>query len=240
MNLRISIFLFLVLITDFSVSYGQSSYKKNPYNLQIISDINTYNTLKEANPEKALINLENYIPGIVLDIRYATRNNFTHRQIYTLPAAFVRKPAAEALLKVEQELNKMDLGLKIYDAYRPYSATVRFFKVCPDTSFCAPPWTGSKHNRGCAVDVSLIDIKTGKELAMPTGFDDFTGKAAHSYMQLPDTVIRNRQILKNVMTRNGFSYYNDEWWHYNFRGWEKYELMNLSFSELKKNSSNQK
>ncbi len=179
------------------------------------------------------MDIEKIIPGIHLDIRYATKNNFTKQQIYQSPMAFVRKPVAEALLKIQVELKNKELALKIYDAYRPYSATVKFYEVYPDKEFVASPKTGSVHNRGCAVDLSLINIKTGKELEMPTPFDDFTEKAAHTYMDLPAKAIENRKLLKDIMTKYGFIQYDSEWWHYSYKEWEDFELMDISFEELK-------
>ncbi len=115
-----------------------------------------------------LVDLQKYIPGVVLDIRYADTNNFTGTKIYTQPRAFLRKPAADSLLKIQQILAEKGLGLKIYDAYRPYAATLYFYEVYPDTTFVAAPWKGSIHNRGCAVDLSIINLESGSELKMPT------------------------------------------------------------------------
>jgi D-alanyl-D-alanine dipeptidase len=219
----------------FPVSGQQPVKRSNVYGLNIVSSIAEYHDLVSENPEKALIDLETYLPGVVLDIRYATTNNFTGQQIYTLPKAFVRKPVAEALLKIQEELSAKGLGLKIFDAYRPYDATVKFFEVYADTNFVASPRTGSRHNRACSIDVSLIDLKTKKELAMPTDFDDFTDKAAHSYLNLPETAIKNRHLLQRIMTKHGFLSLNSEWWHYDYTDWRNFELMNISFQELVKN-----
>jgi D-alanyl-D-alanine dipeptidase len=112
---------------------------------------------------------------------------------------------------------------------------VKFYEVYPDTNFVAAPWKGSVHNRGCAVDLTLVILQTGKQLEMPTPFDDFTEKAAHSYMNLPDQVLKNRQILKDIMTKHGFLIYEAEWWHYDFKDWKSYKLMDISFEELNSN-----
>jgi D-alanyl-D-alanine dipeptidase len=120
-----------------------------------------------------------------------------------------------------------------YHAYRPYAATLEFYKVYPDTNFVAAPWRGSMHNRGCAVDVTLVDLKTKEELEMPTAFDDFTVKAGQFCMDLPSQAIRNRKLLRDIMIKYGFLQYNPEWWHFNFKGWENFELMDISFEELK-------
>lgn len=206
--------------------------KHNPYNLQIINTIDEYRKWIEQSPQNTLINIEEYIPNIKLDIRYATENNFTKTQVYTQPKAYLIQPAAEALKKAQEELNKEGLGFVIYDAYRPYAATLYFKEVYHDTTFVASPRTGSIHNRGCAVDLALIDIKTGKYLKMPTEFDSFTEKAASGYMKLTPKQLRNREKLKNIMIQYGFSINADEWWHYNLKDSQKYPLIDISFEEL--------
>jgi len=213
-------------------SLPAQTIKENPYHLRILSDINTYTRIISRDSLKKLVDLQQYVPGIQLDIRYATSNNFTHKKIYTSAKAYARLPVARALAGVQKELNSKGLGLKLYDAYRPYAATLLFYETIKDTIFVAAPWKGSRHNRGCAVDVSLIDQKTGKELDMPTPFDDFTKKASPVYSDLPSDVLKNRQILTDAMSRWGFSVYPSEWWHFDYKGWDKYELIDLSFEEL--------
>jgi D-alanyl-D-alanine dipeptidase len=154
---------------------------KNPYGLDIISEGSDYLESVAANPDNELVDLADFIPNVVIDIRYADTNNFTGKKIYTDARAFARKSVAEALLQIQQVLAKDSLGLKIYDAYRPYSATLYFYEVYGDTTFVAAPWKGSIHNRGCAVDVSLVDLRTGKELNMPTPFDEFSERASLNY-----------------------------------------------------------
>jgi D-alanyl-D-alanine dipeptidase len=200
--------------------------------LGVISNAYMYKTLACDFPEKRLVDLETYIPGIALDIRYASKNNFTGKRIYPAAKAYLRLPAAQAIKNIEAYLRASDLGLKIFDAYRPYSATLKFYEVYPDTNFVAAPWHGSRHNRGCAVDLTIIHLDTGKELEMPTPFDDFTEKAGHQYMNLPDTILQNRALLKKVMTDNGFAHYDYEWWHYDFVGWENYKLLDIGFGDL--------
>jgi len=190
-----------------------------------------YRQLK-ANPNKRLVEIKKYIPGIVLDIRYATTNNFTHHIMYSQARAFARLPVVLALQQVEAELKTKGLGLKIYDAYRPYSVTVKFYEVTPDTNFVADPRKGSKHNRGCAVDLRIIDLKTGKEIDMPTGFDSFSKKAGANYANLPKQQIDDRELLKSTMQAHGFKVIATEWWHYDFNGWQNYELLDVPFSAL--------
>lgn len=204
----------------------------NPYNLEIVATADEYYKAIEADSSNLLVNLETYIPNVVLDIRYATENNFTQTAIYTAPKAWLRKEAADSLLKIQQILNAQGLGIKVFDAYRPYAATLYFYEVYGDTTFVAAPWKGSIHNRGGAIDLTIINLETGEELAMPTPFDEFSEKASHSYTDLPSNVIANREKLCKIMTDNGFTKYEHEWWHYNIKGRNKYALMDISFEEL--------
>lgn len=211
-----------------------SEKERNPYNLEIVATAQEYYRAVEADSNNLLVNLETYIPYIALDIRYATENNFTKRAIYTAPKAWIRKEAADSLLKVQKALNAQGLGIKVFDAYRPYAATLYFYEVYEDTTFVASPRSGSIHNRGGAIDLTIIDLETGKEIAMPTPFDEFSERASHSYTDLPKEVIANREKLRNIMTNNGFTSYEHEWWHYNIKGRDKYSLMDISFEDLEK------
>ena len=191
-----------------------------------------YHKQIKAHPDTRLVEIRKYVPGIALDIRYATANNFMHRQMYTQARAFARLPVVLALKQVEADLAKKGLGLKIYDAYRPYAVTVKFYEMARDTNFVADPRKGSKHNRGCAIDLTLIDLKTGRELDMPTGFDSFSKKAAANYAPLPKQEYANRELLKSAMQAHGFTVYRTEWWHYDFNGWMNYPLLDIPFSDI--------
>jgi len=186
---------------------------------------------KDSN--KRLVDIKKYIPGIVLDIRYATTNNFMHQQMYKEAKAFARLPVVKALKEIEAGLKKKGLGLKIYDAYRPYAVTVKFYDMAHDTNFVADPRKGSRHNRGCAIDLTVIDLKTGKELDMPTGYDSFSVKASDNYPNLPKNEIANREMFKSVMQAHGFKIYRTEWWHYDFNGWSGFPLLNISFADIR-------
>jgi zinc D-Ala-D-Ala dipeptidase len=223
-----SLFISLLLITGLSAQVT----KKNPYNLNIISDNAVYSKIIRTDSLKTLVDISKFVPSISLDIRYATSNNFTHEKVYTSARAFARLKVARALASVQSELSKQGLGLKVFDAYRPYAATLLFWDIIHDTAYVASPLSGSRHNRGCAVDLTIIDLKTGKELEMPTPFDDFTVKAGASYQEIPKKVKQNRQMLINIMKKHGFTVYASEWWHYDFSGWKNYELMDISFEEL--------
>lgn len=205
--------------------------QKNKYGLKATNYSEYKASLKTA-PEKELINLETFIPDIKLDIRYNTTNNFTGERIYNLSRAYARKPVAEALKKAQAEFRKAGVGIKIFDAYRPYKATVRFYEVYKDTTYVASPYRGSRHNRGCAIDMTIVDLKTGKELQMPTEFDSFK-KEAWPTTPVKDPVIKkNRELIISVMERNGFKVNASEWWHFDFIGWKKYEVMDIDYEEL--------
>ena len=226
------IIVLLVALLCISFLAFPQKEEQNPYHLRITATTGDYNAECAKNDQNLLVDLGKVIPGIQLDIRYATDNNFTHKQVYSSARAFLRKPAAIALAKVQQELAKQGLGLKVYDAYRPYAATILFYDLIRDTLFVASPAKGSRHNRGCAVDVSLVDLKTGNELQMPTTFDDFSIRANPFYTDLPAVSIKNREILIEAMKKKGFDVYSSEWWHFDFNGWQLFSLMDLTFEEL--------
>lgn len=220
----------VIMLMVFGVSAGVV-LGQNKYGLKATTYDEYLKTVK-ADPKKALINLETFVPGLVLDIRYATTNNFTGEKIYNLARAYARKPVAEQLKAVQAELKKKGLGIKIFDGYRPYKATVKFYEVYHDTTYVASPYRGSRHNRGCALDITVINLKTGEELKMPTGYDSFQ-KEAWPRTPVADPAIRaNRALLIDVMERHGFKVNGSEWWHYDFIGWKNYEVLDIDFEEL--------
>ena len=185
---------------------------------------------------KRMLELQRLIPGLVYDLRYATTNNFMHRLMY--PAGtkntYLRWPAAMALLSVQAELHGRGLGLKIFDAYRPFSVTVKFWELVKDERYVANPSKGSGHNRGIAVDLTIINAITGKELDMGTGFDNFTDTAHHSFTHLKEEVLQNRLLLRSVMEKNGFKAFESEWWHYFLIDGNRFEILDIEFKKLKK------
>lgn len=194
--------------------------------------LSEYKVSLASHPEKELVDLEKFIPGIVLDIRYSTTNNFTKEKIYYLAKAYSRRSVAQALKKAQADFAAQGYGIKIYDAYRPYSATVKFYELYHDTTYVASPYRGSRHNRGCALDMTIVYLKTGKEVPMPTEFDSFK-KEAWPTTSVKDPAIRkNRDLLIQVMERNGFKVNSSEWWHFDFVGYQKYEVMDIDFEEL--------
>lgn len=219
------VLLFVFLLPLLAVAQ-KNKYGLNPTGLE------AYKVSVKENSAKELIDLEKLIPGLVLDIRYATTNNFTGERIYTLAKAYARKPVAEALKRAQAALKDKGLGIKVFDAYRPYKATVKFYEVYHDTTYVASPYKGSRHNRGCAIDMTLIDLKTGQELKMPTGYDSFQ-KAAWPTTPVKDPEVRkNRALIIEVMKQQGFKVNGSEWWHFDFIGWTKYDVLDIDFEEL--------
>lgn len=206
------------------------------YGTPVMDKVEQYQNAVKMEPDKKLVELHSVSPGIVYDLRYAGTNNFISRRMYPPKTrhTFMRKPAAEALALVQKELNEQKLGLKIYDAYRPYSVTVTFWELIKDERYVANPSKGSGHNRGLAVDLTIIDLTTGKELDMGTGFDNFTDTAHHTFTSLPSAVMQNRKLFKDVMTKHGFEIFETEWWHYFWPNNKEYEVMDLGFEKRKK------
>jgi D-alanyl-D-alanine dipeptidase len=195
----------------------------------------TYPVYKESlktHPEKELVDLEKTVPGLVLDIRYATTNNFTGQKIYNLAKAYARKPVAEALRQAQVEFDAMGFGVKMYDAYRPYKATIKFYESYRDTTYVASPYKGSRHNRGCALDMTIVDRKTKGELKMPTGYDSFTEEAWPTTPAKDPEAGRNRALLISVMEKHGFKVNSSEWWHFDFVAWPRYDVLDIDFEEL--------
>lgn len=212
---------------------GQDSSYSKPAVTRKYED---YKKQVKLNASKEMVELKTLIPGIVYDLRYATANNFMHRLMYPAQTknTFLRKPAAEALKKVQEELAPQGYGLKIYDAYRPYSVTVKFWELVKDERYVAHPKNGSGHNRGAAVDLTIIHLKTTKELNMGTGFDNFSDTAHQNFTKLPEEVLQNRLLLKTTMEKYGFKPYADEWWHYSLPEATKFELLDIDFKKLAK------
>jgi D-alanyl-D-alanine dipeptidase len=221
--------LLLLLVSVFSETYSQL---KNPYGLEVINEYSIYKKSVELDKNKQLIEIKKHIPTIKLDIRYAGKNNFAKQAVYKQARAFARLRVVDALENVQDELKKSGYGLKIFDGYRPYSVTVKFFAIASDKTFVANPKDGSRHNRGCAIDLTLIDLRTGKELEMPTPYDSFAAEAASDFNNLPAKIIQNRKLLRDTMEKHGFRVLNNEWWHFDFIGWQNYDLIDIAFEDL--------
>jgi len=192
---------------------------------------------KEQNKREAkLVELVTLDNTIKLDIRYATANNFVGRPVYPEARAFLQKPAAKALLKVHRQLKKQGMGLVIFDGYRPWTITKLFWDVVREDQrkFVADPAKGSKHNRGCAVDLSIYDLKTGELIEMPSGYDEFTERASPNYAGGTDKQRANRDMLRKLMEAEGFTVNPNEWWHFDYKNWQDYAIYDISFADAAK------
>jgi len=205
------------------------SSAQNKYGLNVLDKKDSYKRSVAQDSSKKMIELRTLIPDLVYDLRYATINNFMRRRMYygNIRQTFLRRPAAEALAKVQLELKAKGKGLKIYDAYRPYSVTVKFWELVKDEQYVANPAKGSAHNRGLAVDLTLIDLETRKELDMGTGFDNFTDSAHHSFNHPDSEVRQNRKLLKESMKKYGYEMFEAEWWHYSWPNTRDFEILDL-------------
>ena len=180
-----------------------------------------------AQDKTDMVDLSATIPGIVIDLRYTSADNFFKTAFYPKGSlALLHRATAEKLARVQADLKKQNLSLKIWDAYRPLSVQRAMWKVLPDDRYVADPAKGGRHNRGAAVDVTLVDAQ-GRELPMPTAHDDFTEKAAAAYPKVSKEIHRNRQLLQDTMTRHGFAIYPSEWWHFDDTDWKRYEALDI-------------
>jgi zinc D-Ala-D-Ala dipeptidase len=204
--------------------------------LTVTSKYKLYKRQVQEDSTNKMIELKTLMPNLKYDLRYATTNNFMHRLMYpgNTTVTFLRLPAAMALQKVQQELNGKGLGLKIFDAYRPYSVTVKFWELVKDERYVANPAKGSGHNRGIAADLTIINLKTGEELNMGTGFDNFTDTAHQTFTSLPEEILQNRNLLKSTMEKYGFKALETEWWHFFLTNSDRFEVLDIDFKKLKK------
>lgn len=180
-----------------------------------------------AQSDTTIVLLKDIDSTIVSDVRYATTNNFTGKVLYPTANVYLRHVVAEKLSRVQRALiNKYKLRLKVFDGYRPLSVQKKLWEIMPDDRYVANPKNGSRHNRGAAVDLTLID-SLGNELDMGTPYDDFTEKAHRDYKDLSPEAARNRKILEDAMIAEGFEPLNSEWWHYDYSGWRKYSILDV-------------
>jgi D-alanyl-D-alanine dipeptidase len=181
-----------------------------------------------------LVELVRLDTTIHLDIRYATENNFMHRRMYAEARAFLQRPAALALARANAALRRQGYGLVVFDGYRPWAVTKAFWDATPRAhrKFVANPNKGSKHNRGCAADVSLYALADGKEVGMPSRYDEFSPRAAADYPGGSAESRRLRSLLRRAMEREGFSVDRNEWWHFDYREWRSYGILNIPFDSV--------
>ncbi|MCA9049568.1 MAG: serine hydrolase [Planctomycetaceae bacterium] len=184
--------------------------------------------------EPDLIELVSLDDSVRLDIRYATTNNFTGSVFYKQPKAFMQRPAAEAVARANQKLKPLGLGLLIHDAYRPWHVTKMFWDATPDDlkDFVANPAKGSRHNRGCAVDLTLYDRATGQPIQMVAGYDEFSPRSFPLYPGGTSRQRWYRELLRRTMESEGFTIYQYEWWHFDYKDWQKYRIGNATFEDL--------
>lgn len=188
---------------------------------------------KPVKREADLLELVKLDKSIKLDIRYARSDNFVGKPVYAEARAFLQRPAAEALVRVHRKLKSEGLGLAIFDGYRPWSVTKLFWEVTPEDKriYVANPKTGSRHNRGCAVDLTMYDRRSGKLVAMPSDFDEFTEHASPDYKGGTDEERRNRDLLRKAMEAEGFTVNANEWWHFDYKDWQSYAIYDISFDD---------
>ena len=177
--------------------------------------------------EYRLIDIKTIAPDIVLDMRYATSNNFLKSPVYPVARCLLRAPVAEALKRVQADLVTQGLGVKLFDCYRPLSVQRAMWKILPDSNYVANPVKGSRHNRGAAVDLTLVD-GMGKELEMPTDFDDFSENAFPDSPTMTAAARRNVDILTIAMEKQGYTSISTEWWHFDGPNWRRYGVLNQS------------
>jgi D-alanyl-D-alanine dipeptidase/kynurenine formamidase len=191
---------------------------------------------REAGPfrEPDLVEIVTLDPTIHLDIRYARADNFIGRPVYKEARAFLQRPAAEALARVERSLRDRGFGLLVFDGYRPWAVTKTFWDLTPPDKhmFVADPAQGSRHNRGCAVDLSLYDLKSGKAVEMPSGYDETSDRAYPTYAGGDAAARERRDLLREAMEKEGFFVYAYEWWHFDYKDWRDYPVLDIPFESL--------
>lgn len=181
-----------------------------------------------------LVELVRLDPSIKLDIRYAGTHNFLGKPVYEEARAFLQRPAADALVAAHRDLAKDGYGLLIHDGYRPWAITKLFWDMTSgfEREFVANPATGSKHNRGCAVDLTMYDLALGTAVAMPGDYDEMTPRSYPDYTGGSPEARAKRDRLRQVMERHGFTVESNEWWHFNYKDWPQYPILDIPFSAI--------
>ena len=199
----------------FSCKSTYLNSKKSPILLDITKEVDS----------NAFVNLRNYSKDFVFDMKYATADNFLKEKVYPCDECFLRVKTVKALLEANKSFLTKGFRIKLYDCYRPKSIQKKMWKIVPDANFVANPKKGSIHNRGGAVDISLVD-SLGVEVNMGTKFDFFGEEASHNYQNLSEEILANRNFLKEIMLQHNFKSFDSEWWHYNLNGSNKDEVSN--------------
>lgn len=227
MNNLLKIFLSVIIIAFVSckskgvIVVNDDFQDRNGNN--IISD-----TIAQIN-DTTFVNLKDYSKNFVYDLKYATTDNFLKAKVYNCAACYLRLKTVRALMNANNDAMKMGYKIKLYDCYRPLDIQKKMWAIVPNAMYVANPGTGSIHNKGAAVDITLVNSR-GNELNMGTRFDFFGNEASHSYEKLPNTILQNRKILKNIMITAGFKPLDSEWWHYNLISATKDKLSNFKWT----------
>jgi len=181
-----------------------------------------------------LVELIKLDPTLKLDIHYASSNNFLGTPVYTEARAFMQRPAAEAVARANRKLHEQGYGLLIFDGYRPWYVTRMFWEATAEKyhPYLADPAEGSRHNRGCAVDLTIYDLKTGEPISMPSTYDDFSERAHPDYAGGTAEERAHREFLRQTMEAEGFTVYPTEWWHFDYKEWRRYPILNVPFAEI--------
>lgn len=177
-----------------------------------------------------LVEIQAVAPNVKIDLKYATKDNFTGQIVYNFQRCLLLQEAALRLKEVQNELETIGLSLKIWDGFRPVAAQWKFWELVPDERYVSDPRKGGRHTRGTAVDLTLI-TKEGLELPMPSGFDDFSEKAHRTYTECSAEEMKNREFLQQIMEKHGFIGLPTEWWHFDLVGWEAYEPIDFTPKE---------
>ncbi|MCX6171435.1 MAG: M15 family metallopeptidase [Flavobacterium sp.] len=201
-----------------SCKSSQLDSKKSP----ILLDIS-----KETD-DNAFVNLKNYSNDFVYDMKYATDDNFLKEKVYPCAECFLRVKTVKSLLEANKTFSQKGFKIKLFDCYRPKAIQKKMWKIVPNANFVANPKKGSIHNRGGAVDISLVD-SLGVEVNMGTKFDFFGEEASHNYQNLSNEILANRKFLKQIMLQNNFKSFDSEWWHYNLNGSNADKVENLKW-----------
>ena len=219
--------IFLITMSAYTLCSAQ--------NIKVIKKTKLLQQQVTIDSNYKMVELQSIIPLIRYDIRYATTNNFTNQQLHNSgKTSFLRLPVAQALLAVHNDLRKNNYNIKIFDAYRPYNVTKKMWELIRDERYVANPAKGSGHNRGIAVDLTIVDNNTGAELNMGTGYDNFTDTAHHTFTNFSNTVLQNRQLLKSTMEKHGFKALETEWWHYSYPNDRQYDVLDIDPKKLAK------
>ncbi len=218
-------FVFLICFTSSLVFVSCKSTQLNSNKSPVLLDIT------KKIDSNAFVNLRNYSNDFVFDMKYATSDNFLKEKVYPCDECFLRVKTVRALLDANKSFLAKGFKIKLYDCYRPKSIQKKMWEIIPDANYVANPKKGSIHNRGGAVDISLVD-SNGNELDMGTKFDFFGKEASHNYIEFSETILANRKFLKTIMLEHNFKSFDSEWWHYNLNGSNKDKVSNLKWKCL--------